>query len=275
MAIRGAVSFCSALVRWFGSSLKPLGAVAKLGNSHAPGEEFLGWTNFGMFPSPNSAVLPWKDQKTISAQRGKRKSALQATAAIATFQVFPVSWHLRKTRDDSPPDASGGPKKNRHRPWHNLGTPIRSYQCLPVSPIIQCDIHMQMPGPQTLSTCTFSSTTWWRLCRALRKMCSIKPRRCVPEFRQKSIQFWVWKDPNIWTVLVILAKEGVAKKTRTFIQFKGAPKRSAFAKALMHFRTKQQKLPPKWEPNCSSTEPFELKSENGLIIVLYNYKKWF
>ena len=134
MAMRGAVSFCSALVRWFGSSLKPLGAVAKLENSHAPGEEFLGWTNSGMFPSPNSAVLPWKHQKTISAQWGKRKSALQATAAIATFQVFPVSWHLRKTRDDSPPDASGDPKKNRHRPWCNLGTPIRSYQCLPVSP---------------------------------------------------------------------------------------------------------------------------------------------
>ena len=114
--------------------LKTTWSCCQTGEFTCPWRGIFGVNNSGMFPSPNSAVLPWKHQKTISAQWGKRKSALQATAAIATFQVFPVSWHLRKTRDDSPPDASGDPKKNRHRPWCNLGTPIRSYQCLPVSP---------------------------------------------------------------------------------------------------------------------------------------------
>ena len=149
-----------------------------------------------------------------------------------------------------------------------------------------------MPGPQTLSTCTFSSTTWWRWCRALRKVCSIKPRRCVPEFRQKMAEIYPVLSLNgpkmtqhtiTYCTFHIFSywqkKESPKKLGGTFIQFiQSLQCQVSFRQGTDALSDKATKAASKMGAEVSSsTEPFELKSENGLIIVLYtkNIKKWF
>ena len=82
-------------------------------------------------------------------------------------------------------------------------------------------------------------------------------------------------DPNV-NIPFILAKEGVAETLRgscsllrVVLRLLKVEENSeigkllerltaahSFAKALMHFRTEQQKLPPKWEPKYQGTFRF-------------------
>ena len=60
------------------------------------------------------------------------------------------------------------------------------------------------------------------------------------------------------------------KNSKTFVQFRGAPKLSQLSpRHWCAFGQSNKSCLQNGRPNCSSTEPFELKSENGLIIVLY------